>query len=89
MTLLSQCGNPKASNVTAGQKPVDNDNGCDQLAFAALQAASMTAQGKTQDEHLTNAGDGAFVVTTALNEMMTSSGPKKVLSFVTQSYEAL
>jgi len=40
------------------------------------------AQATAQDAHLTNPGDGAFMVSTALNELMTGLLPNKVLQHI-------
>ena len=74
--------NGKALDVAEAERLANADPGTDPLTLSPLQAVLARAQTKTQDEYLMDAGDGAFMVTTALNEWMTSLLPNMVLQRV-------
>ena len=53
-----------------------------QQRLANLQAAVVTAKAKTQEEYLADIGDGHYLVEQALNHMMTTLLPNKILQRV-------
>jgi hypothetical protein len=72
----------RTNDIAAAQAAVDADDGTDAIALAALNQTLADRTAATQETYLAAAGDGAFVVTTALNEMMTSLLPTKALQRV-------
>ena len=74
--------NGKASDVAAAQLAVDNYVGGDPNVVANLAQALTDAGNKTKEAYLSDAGDGEYMVTSALNQMMTGFLPNKVLQRV-------
>jgi len=74
--------NGKAADTAAAQLVVDNYQGPDPNAIAANAQALTDATNKTKDAYLTDAGDGEHMVTSALNQLMTTLLPNKVLQRV-------
>jgi len=76
------CRNGKAADMTAAQLAVDNCQGGDPNTVANLAQALADATAKTKEAHLSDAGDGEHMVTSALNQMMTGFPPNEVLQQV-------
>ena len=76
------CGNGKTADIAAAQKEVDDYTGGDPNVIAARVQALTDATNKTMDAYLTEAGDGAYMVNNALNQLMTGLLPNKVLQRV-------
>jgi len=76
------CRNGKAADTAAAQLAVDNCQGADTNVLAQLAQALTDATAKTKEAHLSDAGDGEHMVTSALNQMMTCCLPNKVLQRV-------
>jgi len=76
--------NGKAADVAAAQLAVNNYQGNDANVVNNLATALTDAGNKTKDAYLTNAGDGEYMVTSALNQLMTGLLPNKVLQRITR-----
>jgi len=74
--------NGKTSDVADAQRAVDNYAGGDAAVIAANAQALADATNKTLEAYLTDAVDGAFMVSTSLNQLMTGLLPNKVLQRV-------
>jgi len=74
--------NGKAADTAAAQLAVNNYQGANPNVVANLAQALMDATNKTKDAYLTNAGDGEYIVTSALNQLMTGLLPNKALQRV-------
>jgi len=74
--------NGKAADTAAAQLAVDNYQGADPNVVANLAQALTDATNKTKEAYLSDAGDGEYMVTSALNQLMTGLLPNKVLQRV-------
>jgi len=74
--------NGKTSDVADAQQVVDNYAGGDAAVIAANAQALADATNKTLEAYLTDAVNGAFMVSTSLNQLMTGLLPNKVLQRV-------
>jgi len=72
----------KTADIAAAQKEVNDCAGGDPDVIAARAQALTDATNKTMDAYLTDAGDGAYMVNNALNQLMTGLLPNKVLQRV-------
>jgi len=67
--------NGKAADVAAAQLAVDNYRGNNANVVNNLATALTDAGNKTKEAYLGDAGDGEYMVTTALNQLMTGLLP--------------
>jgi len=74
--------NGKAADVAAAQLAVNNYQGNDANVVNNLAQALTDAGNKTKEAYLGDAGDGEYMVTSALNQLMTGLLPNKVLQRV-------
>jgi len=74
--------NGKAADIAAAQLAVDNYQGGDPNVVANLAQALTDATNKSKEAYLGDAGDGEYMVTSALNQLMTGLLPNKVLQRV-------
>jgi len=74
--------NGKAADIADAQRAVDAYQGADAGVIANLAQTLMDAQNKNMGACLTDVDDGAFMVNSALNELMTGLLPNKVLQRV-------
>jgi len=76
--------NGKTSDIADAQRAVDVYQGAGAGANANLAQALTNAQAKNMDAYLTVPGDGAHMVSSALNELITGLQPNKALQRVKQ-----
>jgi len=76
------CRNGKTADTVAAQLVIDNYQGGDANVIANNAQALTDAQNKTKEAYLTDAGDGEYMVTSALNQLMTGLLPNKLLQRV-------
>jgi len=74
--------NGKTSDIANAQRAVNAYQGADAGVIANLAQALMDVQAKNMDAYLTDPGNGACMVSSALNELMTGLVPNKVLQRV-------
>jgi len=74
--------NRKTADTAAAQLVIDNYQGGDANVIANNVQALGDAQNKTKEAYLTDAGDGEYMVTSALNQLLTGLQPNKVLQRV-------
>jgi len=74
--------NGKQTDVAAAQATIDDYAGGDAGVIAANAAALTAATNRTLEAYLSDAGDGEYMVSSALNELMTGLLPNKVLQRV-------
>jgi hypothetical protein len=72
----------KANDIADAQKAINDDDGTDAQVLADLNVALTQAQAKTKEAYLTDVGDGTYMVEQALNHMVTSLLPNKILQRV-------
>ena len=71
--------NGKANNVKDKEEAVKANDGTDAPHLASLQQEVTNAKAKTQEEYLADIQDGHYLVEQALNHMMTTLLPNKIL----------
>jgi len=74
--------NGKAADIATAQLAVDNYQGGDPNVVANLAQALTDATNKSKEAYLGDAGDGEYMVTSSLNQLMTGLLPNKVLQHV-------